>query len=93
MDVDPGEENPARNRTPIPVPDGLFPKAEIEREFASRWTGLPGKLQKFVAVKISQFGRSRIFARSMIRMAILAAFGVGTLLVGVFLGPGTWRDR
>ena len=31
-----GEDNPARNRTPILVPDGLFPKAEVKREFAWR---------------------------------------------------------
>ena len=58
-DIDSGEDTPERNCTPILVPDGSFPAAEVKREFGSRSGQLPKSLRNFVLAKIEQFVSKR----------------------------------
>ena len=53
--IDSGEEVPEANRTPILVPDGSFPTADVTREFRRRSERLPKSLRNFVLAKLRQF--------------------------------------
>ena len=53
--VDGGEDDPDANRTPILLPDGSFPDAEVTREFRQRSERLPKSLRNFVLAKLKQF--------------------------------------
>ena len=63
MKVDPGEgfagDEANYNATPILVPDGAFPAAEVTREFHRRSTSLPKSLRNFVLAKVAQFVAKR----------------------------------
>ncbi len=53
--VDGGEENPAKNRSPILVPDGVFPAQEILERFLARSAEIDGLVRAFVAEKLRQY--------------------------------------
>ena len=58
-EVDSGEDQPTRNRSPILLPDGSFPAREVVREFKGRSSDLPEDLQGFVKSKIAEFVAKR----------------------------------
>jgi hypothetical protein len=58
-EVDSGEDQPTRNRSPILVADGSFPAREVVREFEGRSSDLPKDLQGFVKSKIAEFVAKR----------------------------------
>ena len=53
--IDSGEDLPEANRTPILLPDGSFPKADVTRQFRQRSEKLPKSLRNFVLAKLKQF--------------------------------------
>ncbi len=53
--VDGGEENPAMNRTPILVPDGVFAVQEIIRQFVERSGMIDGTIRNFAVEKLKQY--------------------------------------
>ncbi len=53
--VDAGEENPAKNRTPILVPDGVFPVQEIIERFLEHSAGSDEGIRSFVVGKLRQY--------------------------------------
>jgi len=57
--IDSGEEEPEANRTPILLPDGSFPIAEVSREFTRRSEQLPKSLRNFVMAKLKQFAATQ----------------------------------
>jgi hypothetical protein len=58
-EVDSGEDQPTRNRSPVSLPDGSFPAREVVREFERRSSDLPKDLQGFVKSKIAEFVAKR----------------------------------
>jgi hypothetical protein len=92
-EVDAGEDKPTGNRTPILLPDGSFPNAEVKREFARRSAKLPKQLRKLVTDKISQFAASQVRRGLMFSLAVLAALAVSTFLLCFFLEAGISRKR
>ena len=56
--VESGEDGPEVNRTPILLPDGSFPTAEVGREFDQRSKQLPKSLRNFVLAMLKQFAMS-----------------------------------
>ena len=58
--IDSGEDDPEANRTPILLPDGTFPTAEVTREFDQRSKQLPKSLRNFVLAKLKQFAAQSI---------------------------------
>jgi hypothetical protein len=91
--IDTGEGDPTRNRTPILVPDGSFPKAEVKREFARRSAKLPKRLRKLVASKISQFPGSLMRGGLIFSVGAVVALAVSTLIACLLFKAGIWRDR
>jgi len=59
MAIDSGEDKAEWNRTPILVPDGSFPEAEVMREFNRRAANLPRTLRDLVAAKVTEFVAKR----------------------------------
>ncbi len=53
--VDEGDENPAKNRSPILVPDGLFPVQDIIERFFARSGDIDGRVRDFVVDKLRQY--------------------------------------
>lgn len=58
-EIDSGEEKVGRNRTPILVPGGSFPTAEVTREFQRRAVGLRNDLRGLILAKIAEFAARR----------------------------------
>ena len=52
--VDSGEDNPMRNRTPILVTDGAFPKAEVIARFTQASIDLEPAIRAFVLERLQQ---------------------------------------
>ena len=92
-EVDGGEDKPPRNRTPVLVPNGFFPKSEVSREFSRRSGKLPKKLRKFVRNKISQFPRSDRRRWLSFTIAGVAALAIRTLIACFLMEAGFWRGR
>ncbi len=53
--VDAGEENPAKNRTPILVPDGLFRHQEVRERFLAESAEIDPAVRNFVSEKLEQY--------------------------------------
>ena len=53
--VDSGEESPMRNRTPILVSDGAFPKADVIARFTRASIALDPAIRGFVLERLRQF--------------------------------------
>jgi hypothetical protein len=53
--VDDGESNPSKNRTPILVPDGLFPSSEILARFLSSSEEIDPQVRFFVVAKLREY--------------------------------------
>ena len=57
--VDSGETNPAKNQSPILVPDGLCPIDELTDQFLSKSRGIDPAIRSFVEAKLREYaGRS-----------------------------------
>jgi hypothetical protein len=54
--VDAGETDPARNRTPILLPDGLFPAEDVTKLFDARAAGIDPAVRSFVTAKLREYG-------------------------------------
>ncbi|HVU24873.1 MAG TPA: hypothetical protein VHE13_12175 [Opitutus sp.] len=50
--VEPGDDSPLKNQTPILVPDGTVPWAELEAEFGERSRGLEAELRQLVLARL-----------------------------------------
>jgi hypothetical protein len=57
--VDSGDQTPLANRTPVLVPDGLFPAERVLAEFQRRGRALPPDLRELVVQKIDEYVRTR----------------------------------
>jgi hypothetical protein len=55
--VDAGETDPAKNRSPILLPDGLFPAQDVTRLFETRSAGVDQTIRAFVMEKLREYGR------------------------------------
>ena len=53
--VDSGEESPIKNRTPILVSDGLFPKAQVIADLTEASGAMDPKVHAFVLTKLQEF--------------------------------------
>ena len=53
--IDPGDQTPTKNRTPILVQDGIFQSDEVERRFAESSTTLDANLAAFVMRKLTEY--------------------------------------
>jgi hypothetical protein len=53
--VDEGEENPAKNRTPILVRDGLFAMQEVLDRFVAASDGIDVPIRAFIVEKIRDY--------------------------------------
>ncbi len=53
--VDAGEENPTKNKTPILVPDGMFPAGEVLKQFLTRSTEIDPAISAFVSDKLRKY--------------------------------------
>jgi hypothetical protein len=53
--IDPGDQNPAKNRSPILVQDGVFQGDEVERRFAESSQTLDAGLAEFVTRKLKEY--------------------------------------
>jgi hypothetical protein len=54
-EIDSGEELATVNRAPVLVANGIFPAAEVLREFERRGAELPESLRGFIVKKICDF--------------------------------------
>ena len=54
--VDSGETNPAKNQSPILVPDGVCPIVELTELFLSRSQGVDPLIRSFVTAKLREYG-------------------------------------
>ncbi len=53
--IDGGEDKPTVNRSPVLVPDGVFPKEKILKEFNARSCSLAPEIRDFVLGKLHQY--------------------------------------
>jgi hypothetical protein len=53
--IDSGESRPTANRTPILVPDGVFPAQDVRREFLTRSAPLPAEIRELVLSRMTEF--------------------------------------
>jgi hypothetical protein len=53
--VDSGETNPAKNQSPVLVPDGLCPIAKITEQFLSQSKKIDPIIRYFVATKLREY--------------------------------------
>ncbi len=53
--VDQGETNPAKNRSPILVPDGLCPISEITSLFLARSSELEPSIRSFIETRLREY--------------------------------------
>ena len=54
--IDEGEDDPMKNRSPVLLPDGTFPAADVIREFERRAIELPEPLRGLIVKKMCEFG-------------------------------------
>lgn len=80
-EIDTGEDQATRNRTPILVAGDSFPVAEVRAEFRRRSTALPVPLRRLVERRISQFAR-RPFRGTLRCLGFAAAAVAGVVIVG-----------
>jgi len=53
--VDSGEDKPTTNRTPVLVPDGMFPKEKVIAEFDARSRSLTSEIRTLVLEKLREY--------------------------------------
>lgn len=53
--IDPGDQNPTKNQSPVLVQDGLFQGDEVERRFAESSKSLDAGLAAFVRQKLKEY--------------------------------------
>jgi hypothetical protein len=53
--IDSGESRPTANRSPILIPDGMFPAPDVRREFLIRSTRLPPEICELVLARIAEY--------------------------------------
>jgi hypothetical protein len=53
--IDDGEGNPTKNRTPVLVPDGVFPALDIVKRFARDAGDIPPAIRDFVIDRICNY--------------------------------------
>jgi hypothetical protein len=85
-EVDSGEDEAEQNRTPILLPNGLFPAKIVRREFERRSADLPEKLRQLVIGKIAAFSGRRI------RRALVGLGALALLVASTFIASG-WIER
>ena len=54
--VDAGETDPAKNRSPILLPDGSFPAQHVTSFFETRSEGIDQAIRAFVLEKLREYG-------------------------------------
>src|SRR2546423_14624489 len=80
-EIDSGEAQATRNRTPVLLPNDAFPALTVLREFEQRSSPLPKSLRRLVTRKIAQFAGWR---RAWIAIGIFVALIAATLLAARF---------
>ena len=55
--IDSGEARPTANRTPILIPDGMFPAQDVRRELVARGAALPPEIRELVMARLAEYDR------------------------------------
>jgi hypothetical protein len=58
--IDDGEQTPAKNMSPILVPDGVFPLEQIISQFAEGSSGIDAEVSGFVLGKLREYSENNM---------------------------------